>query len=147
LLLACAALTDGDLEAAVALYEPDAALSWGPDRTAAGHVAIRRVLARGMDMRLPLRARSRRRVRGGPLALLTGGRTPTGPGLGGVAGGGPGARTAGGPRPRGPGVEGAPVPRPAPRPLGAGCHPDGAGRTAADRGLPGPGREGNRRTG
>ncbi len=31
LLLACAALTDGDLEAAVALYEPDATLSWGQD--------------------------------------------------------------------------------------------------------------------
>ena len=35
LLLACAALTDGDLEAAVALYEPDATLSWGQDHTAA----------------------------------------------------------------------------------------------------------------
>ena len=58
LLLACAALTDGDLEAAVALYEPDAALSWGQDHTAAGQAAIRRVLAGVMDMRLPLRAGS-----------------------------------------------------------------------------------------
>ena len=29
LMLACAALTAGDLEAAVALYEPEAVLSWG----------------------------------------------------------------------------------------------------------------------
>src|SRR5690242_21558332 len=40
LLLACAAITDGDLEAAVALYEPDAMLSWGQDHSAAGHAAI-----------------------------------------------------------------------------------------------------------
>ena len=44
LLLACAALTDGDLEAAVALYEPDAMLSWGQDHSAAGHEAIRQIL-------------------------------------------------------------------------------------------------------
>src|SRR5262249_8008575 len=40
LLLACAALADGDLEAAVALYEPDAALAWGPDPAPTGRAAI-----------------------------------------------------------------------------------------------------------
>ena len=124
LLLACAALTDGDLEAAVALYEPDAALSWGPDRTAAGHVAIRRVLARVMDMRLPLRARSVRVLRAGPLALITGERTLTGTGL-----------------------DGAAVNLTGPTALVARCQPDGTWRTAADRWLPWPGPDGNRRTG
>jgi len=84
-LLACAALTDGDLEAAVALYEPDAALSWGPHHTAAGHGAIRKVLAAVMDMRLPLRARGVRVLRAGPLALITGERTLTGTSLDRVA--------------------------------------------------------------
>ena len=124
LLLACAALTDGDLEAAVALYEPDAALSWGPDRTAAGHVAIRRVRARVMDMRLPLRARSVRVLRAGPLALITGERTLTGTGL-----------------------DGAAVNLTGPTALVARCQPDGTWRTAADRWLPWPGPDGNRRTG
>src|SRR5215472_7631572 len=80
LLLACAALTDGDLEAAVALYEPDAALSWGQDPAATGHAAIRQVLAGVMDMRLPLRARAVRVLRTGELALITGERALTGTG-------------------------------------------------------------------
>ena len=85
LLLACAALTDGDFEAAVALYEPDATLSWGQDHSAAGHAAIRQVLSGVMDMRLPLRARAVRVLLAGPLALITGERALTGTGLDGVA--------------------------------------------------------------
>jgi ketosteroid isomerase-like protein len=116
--LACAALTDGDLEAAVALYEPDATLSWGQDHAAAGHVAIRQVLAGVMDMRLPLRARAVRILRAGPLALITGERTLTGTGLDGVA-----------------------VTLTGPTALIARCQPDGTWLTAADQWEPysGPG--------
>ena len=113
LLLACAALTDGDLEAAVALYEPDAALSWGRDCTAAGHAAIRRVLAGVMDLRLPLRARAVRVLRAGELALITGERALTGTGLDGVA-----------------------VTLTGPTALIARCQPDGTWLTAADDWLP-----------
>ena len=116
LLLACAALTDGDLEAAVALYEPDAALSWGPHHTAAGHAAIRQILAGVMDMRLPLRARGVRVLRAGPLALITGERTLTGTSLDGVA-----------------------VALTGPVALIACCQPDGTWLTAADRWEPYPG--------
>jgi hypothetical protein len=77
LLLACAALTDGDLEAAVALYEPDATLSWGEDHAAAGHLAIRQVLSGVMDLRLPLRPGCAG-AGAGPPALITGERTLTG---------------------------------------------------------------------
>jgi ketosteroid isomerase-like protein len=117
-LLACAALTDGDLEAAVALYEPDATLSWGQDHTAAGHAAIRQVLAGVMDMRLPLRARAVRILRAGPLALITGERALTGTGLDGVA-----------------------VTLTGPTALIARCQPDGTWLTAADQWEPysGPG--------
>ncbi len=116
LLLACAALTDGDLEAAVALYEPDAALSWGPHHTAAGHAAIRQILAGVMDMRLPLRARSVRVLRAGPLALITGERTLTGTSLDGVA-----------------------VTLTGPAALIARCQPDGTWLAAADQWEPRPG--------
>jgi ketosteroid isomerase-like protein len=121
LLLACAALTDGDLEAAVALYEPDAALSWGQDHTAAGHAAIRQILARVMDMRLPLRARAVRVLRAGPLALITGERTLTG------------TR-----------VDGAAVSLTGPAALVARCQPDGTWLTTADQWLPCPGPDGDR---
>ena len=122
LLLACAALTDGDLEAAVALYEPDAILAWGQDQPAAGHPAIRQVLAGLMDMRLPLRARAVRVLRAGPLALITGERTLTGTGLDGVE-----------------------VTLTGPTALIARCRPDGTWRTAADRWQPfhGPGGDGS----
>ena len=122
LLLACAALTDGDLEAAVALYEPDATLAWGQDHSAAGHPAIRQVLAGVMDMRLPLRARAVQVLRAGPLALVTGERTLTGTGLDGVA-----------------------VTLTGPTALIARCQPDGTWRTAADRWqpFPGPGGDGS----
>jgi ketosteroid isomerase-like protein len=113
LLLACAALTDGDLEAAVALYEPDAALSWGQNHDAAGHTAIRQVLATVMDMRLPLRARGVRVLRAGPLALITGERTISGTGLDGVA-----------------------VTMTGPAALIARCQPDGTWLTAADQWQP-----------
>jgi ketosteroid isomerase-like protein len=119
LLLACAALTDGDLEAAVALYEPDAALCWGQDRNAAGHAAIREVLATVMDMRLPLRARGVRVLRAGPLALITGERTITGTGLDGVA-----------------------VTMTGPAALIARYQPDGTWLTAADQWHPYPGPDG-----
>jgi len=119
LLLACAALTDGDLEAAVALYEPDAMLSWGKDHSAAGHAAIRQVLAGVMDMRLPLRARAVRVLRAGPLALITGERTLTGTGLDGVA-----------------------ITLTGPTALVARCQPDGTWLTAADQWLPYPGSDG-----
>jgi ketosteroid isomerase-like protein len=119
LLLACAALTDGDLEAAVALYEPDAALSWGQDHIAAGHAAIRRVLAGVMDMRLPLRARGVRVLGAGELALITSERTLTGTGLDGVA-----------------------VTLTGPVALVARCQPDGTWLTAADQWLPYPGAAG-----
>jgi ketosteroid isomerase-like protein len=115
LLLACAALTDGDLEAAVALYEPDAALSWGPHHAAAGHAAIRKILAGVMDMRLPLRARGVRVLRAGPLALITGERTLTGTSLDGVA-----------------------VTLTGPVALIARCQPDGTWLTAADQWEPLP---------
>ena len=124
LLLACAALTDGDLEAAVALYAPDAALSWGNDHTAAGHAAIRGVLAGVMDMRLPLRARSVRVLRAGSLALITGERTLAGTGL-----------------------DGAAVTLTGPAALIARCQPDGTWLTAADQWQPCPGRAGDRGTG
>jgi ketosteroid isomerase-like protein len=116
LLLACAALTDGDLEAAVALYEPDATLSWGQDDAAAGHRAIRRVLSGVMDLRLPLRARAVRVLRAGPLALITGERTLTGTGLDGVT-----------------------VTLTGPIAMIARCQPDGTWLTAADQWLPWPG--------
>jgi ketosteroid isomerase-like protein len=85
LLLACAALTAGDLEAAVALYEPDAVLSWGPDRAAVGQAAIRGVLAEAMNMRLPLRGRTDSVLVAGNLALITGERSMRGTGPDGVA--------------------------------------------------------------
>jgi ketosteroid isomerase-like protein len=119
LLLACAALTDGDLEAAVALYEPDATLSWGQDHAAAGHRAIRQVLSGVMDLRLPLRARAVRVLRAGPLALITGERTLTGTGLDGVA-----------------------VTLTGPIAMIARCQPDGTWLTAADQWLSWPGPEG-----
>ena len=119
LLLACAALTDGDLEAAVALYEPDATLSWGEDHAAAGHLAIRQVLSGVMDLRLPLRARAVRVLRAGPLALITGERTLTGTGLDGVA-----------------------VTLTGPIAMIARCQPDGTWLTAADQWLPWPGPDG-----
>ena len=123
LLLACAALTDGDLEAAVALYAPDAALSWGQDHTAAGHAAIRRVLAGVMDVRVPLRARSVRVLRAGPVALITGERTLTGTGL-----------------------DGAAVALTGPAALIARCQPDGTWLAAADQWLPCPAPDGDRGT-
>jgi ketosteroid isomerase-like protein len=121
LLLACAALTDGDLEAAVALYEPDATLSWGPDHTVAGHAAIRQVLAGVMDMRLPLRARAVRVLRAGSLALITGERAVTGTGLDGVA-----------------------VTLTGPTALIVRCQPDGTWLAAADQWQPFPSPAGNR---
>jgi ketosteroid isomerase-like protein len=85
LLLACAALTAGDLEAAVALYEADAVLSWGADRAAVGQAAIRGVLAEAMNMRLPLRGRADNVLLAGNLALITGERSMRGTGPDGVA--------------------------------------------------------------
>ena len=84
-MLACAALTAGDLEAAVTLYEPEAVLSWGPDRAAVGQGAIRQVLAEVMNMRLPLRCRTVNVLRAGNLALITGERSMRGTGPDGVA--------------------------------------------------------------
>ena len=85
LLLGCTALTTGDLEAAVALYEPESVLSWGPDRAAVGQAAIRQVLNDMMNMRLPLRARADNVLRAGSLALITGERSMRGTGPDGVA--------------------------------------------------------------
>jgi ketosteroid isomerase-like protein len=85
LTLACAALTAGDLEAAVALYETEAVLSWGPDRAAVGQAAIREVLAGVMDMRLPVRARADNILLAGNLALITGERSMRGTGPDGAA--------------------------------------------------------------
>ena len=85
LLLACAALTAGDLEAAVALYEPGAVLSWGPERAAVGQEAIRQVLAAMMNMRLPLRAQADNVLIAGNIALITGERSMRGTGPDGVA--------------------------------------------------------------
>jgi len=84
-MLACAALTAGDLEAAVTLYEPEAVLSWGPDRAAVGQEAIRQVLAEVMNMRLPLRCRTANVLLAGNLALITGERSMRGTGPDGVA--------------------------------------------------------------
>ncbi len=85
LMLACAALTAGDLEAAVTLYEPEAVLSWGPDRAAVGREAIRQVLAEVMNMRLPLRCRTANVLLAGNLALITGERSMRGTGPDGMA--------------------------------------------------------------
>ena len=85
LMLACAALTAGDLEAAVTLYEPEAVLSWGPDRAAVGQEAIRQVLAEVMNMRLPLRCRTANVLLAGNLALITGERSMRGTGPDGMA--------------------------------------------------------------
>ena len=85
LMLACSALTSGDLEAAVTLYEPEAVLSWGPDRAAVGQEAIRQVLAEVMNMRLPLRCRTANVLLAGNLALITGERSMRGTGPDGVA--------------------------------------------------------------
>jgi ketosteroid isomerase-like protein len=85
LMLACSALTAGDLEAAVTLYEPEAVLSWGPDRAAMGREAIRKVLAEVMNMRLPLRCRTANVLLAGNLALITGERSMRGTGPDGVA--------------------------------------------------------------
>jgi ketosteroid isomerase-like protein len=124
LLLACAALTDGDLEAAVALYEPEATLCWSQDCSAEGQAAIRQILAGVMDMRLPLRARAVRVLRAGPLALITGERTLTGTGPDGVA-----------------------VTLTGPTALVARCQPDGTWLAAADQWLPYPGPGGAGRGG
>jgi ketosteroid isomerase-like protein len=113
LLFACAALTAGDLEAAVALYEPDAALSWGQGRMAAGHEAIRRVLAGVMDMRLPLRVQAVSVLLAGQLALITGERALQGTGL-----------------------DGADVTMTGPTALIARCQPDGTWLTVADEWIP-----------
>jgi len=54
--LVCLALSDGDLEAALAQYEPGAALRpWAVD-AAPGADGLRAILARVMDLRLPLSA-------------------------------------------------------------------------------------------
>src|SRR5262249_60532076 len=97
----------------VASYGRDGALSWGQAHTAAGHAAIRQVLAGVRDMRLPLRARAIHVLRAGPLALITGERTLTGTRL-----------------------DGGAVTLTGPAALVARCQPDGTWLTAADQWLP-----------
>jgi len=76
-----------------------------------------------MDVRLPLRARSVRVLRAGPVALITGERTLTGTGL-----------------------DGAAVALTGPTALIARCQPDGSWLAAADQWLPCPAPDGDRGT-
>ena len=68
--LVCEALSDGDLEAAVALYEQDAALALAAGTSARGAVEVRAELAELMEARLPVRVSITREIIKGDLALV-----------------------------------------------------------------------------
>jgi ketosteroid isomerase-like protein len=68
--LVCEALSDGDLEAAVALYEPGATLALGTGTSARGTEEVRAALSELMGTRLPVRASVTREIITGDLALV-----------------------------------------------------------------------------
>ncbi|MGE5134540.1 MAG: YybH family protein [Gemmatimonadota bacterium] len=72
------ALSDGDLEAALAQYEREAVLRpWAPGLAANGQ-SLRDILASLMDLRLPLSAKVHAVLPAGDLALVLGERAITG---------------------------------------------------------------------
>ncbi len=76
--LAAHALTAGDLEAAVDLYEALAVVEWGPDRRGSGTDAIRAILAALMALRLPVRAAVEEVLQADGVALVAGVRRVAG---------------------------------------------------------------------
>ena len=68
--LVCDALSDGDLEAAVALYEPSAALALAAWTSARRTEEVRAVLAELMETRLPIHVSVTREIITGDLALV-----------------------------------------------------------------------------
>lgn len=68
--LICQALSDGDLEAAVALYEPRATLALAGETSARQADEVREALAELMDARLPVKATVTRELVSGDLALV-----------------------------------------------------------------------------
>jgi ketosteroid isomerase-like protein len=78
--LACAALSDGDLEAALAQYEDTAMLAHWPRRAARADRDIRGALTCFMALRLPLSIRIGTVVETGGLALVACDRQVTGTG-------------------------------------------------------------------
>jgi ketosteroid isomerase-like protein len=78
--LACAALSDGDLEAALAQYEGTAVLAHWPGRAARADRDIRGALTRFMALRLPLSIRMGTVLEAGGLALVACDRRVTGTG-------------------------------------------------------------------
>jgi ketosteroid isomerase-like protein len=69
--LACVALSDGDLEAALAQYESSAVLARWPRRAASADRDIRGALSCFMALRLPLSIRIGTVLEAGGLALVT----------------------------------------------------------------------------
>ena len=65
--LVCEALSDGDLEAAVALYEPGAALAIAAERSACRTDEVRAALSELMDRRLPVQVAVTREIITGDL--------------------------------------------------------------------------------
>jgi ketosteroid isomerase-like protein len=68
--LVCEALSDGDLEAAVALYEPGATLALAAWTTARRTNEVRAALGELMETRLPVRVSVRKEIITGDLALV-----------------------------------------------------------------------------
>jgi len=64
------ALSEGDLDGAVALYEPDATLGLAEGARGPGTVEVRALLAQVMGLRLPVRVRVRGEMAGPDLALV-----------------------------------------------------------------------------
>jgi ketosteroid isomerase-like protein len=60
----------GDLEAALALYEPNASFVASPDETIVGHAGLRRVLAELIDKKARMRGRVIKAIPAGDVALL-----------------------------------------------------------------------------
>jgi ketosteroid isomerase-like protein len=69
--LVCAALSDGDLEAALAQYESSAMLAHWPQRAVSADRDLRGALARFMALRLPLSIRIGTVLEADGLALVT----------------------------------------------------------------------------
>ncbi len=68
--LVCEALSEGDLEAAVALYEPEATLALFAQKSARRTEEVRAALDELMQTRLPVRAAITREVVTGDFALV-----------------------------------------------------------------------------
>lgn len=70
--LLCDALSDGDLDAALAQYHPTAAVSPEPGRTVRGRAGIRRLLADAADARTLFTVQVRQSLVAEDLALVCG---------------------------------------------------------------------------